>query len=128
MRGAAEDANLTEWQRLVALVADNRIRGEIAALAKVFADLAGTAERWKAALLELDMQVSPTVEGWKREGALESTRQDLLQAIAVRFKTTAPPEVILKIQESTDLNTLKSWFGASLTANSLDLFRAATGL
>lgn len=74
------------------------------------------------------MQTSVVVEGWKREGAVESTRQDLLRAIVLRFGVTAPPEIILKVQENTDLNTLRSWFDASLTANSFGSFRAATGL
>lgn len=128
LRGAAEDANLAEWLRLAALEPNERDRAEMAALALVFADLADSLATWQTAMRSLNMQTSVVVEGWKTEGAIEYARQNLLRAVVLRFGATAPPEVILRIQETTDLNTLKSWFDASQTANSLGSFRAATGL
>lgn len=73
------------------------------------------------------MQISPTVEGWKREADIARLRKVVLQALTLRFGPPSP-DLTTQIGESTDLNELERWFEASQLAGSLSAFRIMAGL
>jgi hypothetical protein len=129
LRGAAEAVNLTEWQRLASQEPDRQSRSDFGALALVFAELAGTAAVWRKALKGWNMRQSPQVLEWqaqaRAEEAIGRSRTHLLRALELRFGTPVPEDLATAITAMDDLPELDRWFDASLTAPSLDAFRAA---
>jgi hypothetical protein len=94
LRGAAEPANIAEWQRLAAREPDSRNRSDLGALALVFAELADTASVWREALKGWNMMESPQVLEWQREARIEASREKaanyLRRALQLRFATPVP--------------------------------------
>ena len=129
LRGATEPANMAEWLRLAALEPDRRNRSDFGALALVFAELAGTAAVWRKALKGWNMRESPQVLEWQREARVEArleTRKEYLQrAVRLRFSTPMPADLEDQLAALTSEAELDRWFDASLTAPTLDAFRAA---
>ena len=52
-------------------------------------------------------------------------RADLLRALRLRFKKRVPAKLAAAIEGLNDLDELSRWFDLSLTADSLEAFRAA---
>jgi len=125
LRGAAEAVNLTEWQRLASQEPDSQSRSDFGALAVVFAELAGTAAVWRKVLKGWNMKESPQVLEWQAEARMETRAEDVRRAIRLRFGTPVPEDLenqLVAIKKEAELD---HWFDASLTAPSLDAFRAA---
>jgi hypothetical protein len=52
----------------------------------------------------------------RSEARLETTRQDLLRALELRFPGALPRKFVKRVEASEDLEELKRWFDAALTA------------
>jgi hypothetical protein len=129
LRGAAEAATIAEWQRLAAQEPDGRSRSDFGALALVFAELAGTASAWRKALKGWNMRESPQVLEWQREAReqalFERGKEDVQRAVLRRFGTPLPADLADQLAALHSMAELDRWFDASVTAPSLDVFRAA---
>jgi hypothetical protein len=125
MHGGGEPAIINQWKQLAAGEADGLLRSQYVGLALVFADLAGQAPEWKRGMEGWNMGESQVVNEWRMEGRVREKRADVLRALELRFRTTVPPDLLAAAQSLTTLDELSRWFDASLTANSLDEFRAA---
>ena len=129
LRGAADPVNIAEWKRLAAQEPDNRNRSELANLAKLFAELARTASVWEKALRGWSMTESPLVNKWQEEARkqarIETRMEDVRRAIYLRFGTPVPADLEEQLAAINNKAELDRWFDASLTAFSLDTFRAA---
>jgi hypothetical protein len=91
----------------------------------VFAELAGTASVWDKALKGWNMTESPLVNKLQDEARIETRMEDLRRAIYVRFGTPVPADLEDQLAALKSKAELDRWFDASLTAPSLDAFRAA---
>jgi hypothetical protein len=129
LRGAADPVNIAEWKRLAAQEADSRSRYELAGLAVVFAHLAGTAPAWRKAFEGWNMTECAIVNEWqeeaRKEARLETRKEDVRRAINLRFATPVPADLEEQLAVLKSKAELDRWFDASLTAPSLDAFRAA---
>ena len=125
LRGAAEPANMAEWQRLAAQEPDSRSRSELGGLAQVFAELARTVSVWEKALKGWNMTESPLVNKWQEEARLETRIEILRRAIQLRFGTPVPADLEDQLAAITTKAEWERWFDASQTAPSLDTFRTA---
>ena len=124
-RGAAEAANMAEWQRLAALEADWHSHSDFGALAVVFAELAGTAALWRQALARWDMRESPQVLEWQREARMETRKEDVRRVVQLRFTAPIPADLAEQLAALQSAEELDRWLAACATAPSLDAFRAA---
>lgn len=129
LRGGAEPATMAEWKRLAAQEPDSHSRYELGALALVFAELAGTASVWGNALKGWNMTESAIVNKWqnaaRKEARVETRMEDVRRAISLRFGTPVPADLEDQLAAIKSIRELDRWFDASLTALSLDAFRAA---
>jgi hypothetical protein len=75
------------------------------------------------------MKVSQTVLEWQAEARamarVESQAELILRLLALRFPPGVPQEVTAAVNAMRDLETLKVWFDAAVTAVSQDDFRRA---
>ncbi len=129
MHGAAEPAIMSEWKRLAEADPSNLVRSQYAGLALVFADLAKCFPQWKRELEGWNVRKSQVVEEWREEGRVEgrveAQRAALLRALTLRFRSPVPADLAAAVEALTTMQELSRWFDASLTAASLDEFRAA---
>jgi hypothetical protein len=70
------------------------------------------------------MRESQIVQEWQAQARAEEARAALLEALKVRFSAEVPADLRGRIEAESDLLTLKHWFPAALTANTLADFRA----
>jgi hypothetical protein len=128
MQGGAESAIIQEWLRLAAGETDESLRADYGALAVVFAELAGCREVWHRALEEWNVQRSQQVLEWQQEAReeaqVETTRANLLRLLRVRFQAV-PEDIAGTVAGMTDLTELSRWLDLTVTAGSLEAFRAA---
>jgi hypothetical protein len=84
----------------------------------VFAELAGRLPAWERGLEGFKMTESQVVNGWIRQGEakgmLESSRENLLEALDGRFPGETTEELARLIKEQESLDLLKSWFRAAV--------------
>jgi hypothetical protein len=125
LRGATEVGNIAEWQHLAVQEPDSRSRSDFGALALVFAELAGTASVWRKSLKGWNMRESPQVLEWQQEARLEKGKEDVQQAVQLRFGTSMPTDLENELAALRSAAEVDRWFKASQTAPSLDAFRAA---
>jgi hypothetical protein len=125
LRGAAEPANMAEWKRLAAQEPDSRSRSEFGGLAQVFAELARTAAVWERALKGWNMTESPIVNKWQEEARIATRVAYVRRAVNLRFGTPVPADLEDQLAGIKSKAELDRWFDASLTAPTLDAFRAA---
>jgi hypothetical protein len=129
MHGGDQDAILEEWKRLAGEEPDSRFRADYGGLALVFAELADCAAAWRRALEGWNMVESLQVLEWQNQARAEERlvqlRRTILRALRLRFQREVPPDLATAIERLTDVNELERWFDASLTAASLEAFRAA---
>jgi hypothetical protein len=119
MHGGGDLGTIEEWKRVAGLEPDGRLRSIYAALALVFAELAGRRAEWKQALEGWNMRQSMVITEWQDE----ARRADILRALRLRFHTEAPPDLEAAINGIPDEEELNRWFDAAVTAASLDDFR-----
>ena|SRR5438128_4503412 len=116
---------MAEWKRLAAQEPDSRSRSEFGGLALVFAELAGTASVWRKALRGWNMTECSIVNEWQDEARFETRMEDLRRALRLRFGMPVPANLEDQLAAIKSKAELDRWFDASLTAPSLDAFRAA---
>jgi hypothetical protein len=129
MAAGAEETVLARWKELAtALVPDRHVRGNMAVIALVFAELAGRRIEWKRELEGFEMTESQVVNEWIAEAEvkaiLRTRRQDLLELLEVRFPGQAPTEVVQLIQQQDSQDLLNDWFKAALRALTWEQFLA----
>jgi hypothetical protein len=112
---------MREWKRVAEGEPDERLRGVYAGLALVFAELAGRSREWELALEGWNVRRSQVMD----RARADARREDVLQALELRFHAPVPEDLAEAIQALADLDELTRWFRASLTASSLEEFRAA---
>ena len=125
LRGAAKPANMAEWKRLAAQEPESRSRYEFGGLALVFAVLAGMDSVWRKALQGWNMTECSIVNEWQDAARFETRMEDLRRALRLRFGMPVPADLEDQLAAIKRKAELDRWFDASLTAPSLDAFRAA---
>lgn len=121
MRGAGEAAIIEKWKELAAAEADVNYRADCGYMAWTFAGLTNHFNLWDQGLKGWNMIEWPVF----RRVRVETTREDLLRALRLRYPTPIAPELAETIKASTDLDELRRWFDAACTAPDLNAFRAA---
>jgi predicted transposase YdaD len=137
MHGGGDLGTIEEWRHVAGLEPDGRLRSIYAALALVFAELAGRRTEWKQALEGWNMRQSMVITEWqdearaegreegREEGRRETQRAALLQVLEARFSVPVPNDLTTAIQADADAEELARWLKIASTADSLDAFRAA---
>jgi hypothetical protein len=129
MHGGGDVGTIEEWKRVAGLEPDGRLRSVYAALALVFAELAGRRVEWKQALEGWNMRQSMVITEWqdeaREEGRREAQRTDLRRVLQTRFFVPVPDDLAAAIETVADSEELARWLDIALTAVSLDAFRAA---
>jgi hypothetical protein len=129
MAGGGEGAVIARWKEVVTShVEDRSRRGDLVAIAEVFAELAGNAIAWKRALEGFDMTESQVVKEWMAKGVttgrLTERREMLLRFLNGRFPGVVPADVTKLINEQESLDLLLHWIDASAKANTFQDFMA----
>jgi predicted transposase YdaD len=63
-----------------------------------------------------------------KEGRAEDRAEALVQLLQAKFPGQTPAEVLRRVEQSRDLDLLRRWFAAALTAATLDEFLQRTSL
>jgi hypothetical protein len=122
MAGGGEDGIIKRWKQLADQEPNAQFRSDYAALALVFAELAHCADVWKRGLEGWNMIQSKQILEWKNAGRLEHAREVLLRAAQVRFRGQLPRKFVKRVEASEDLEELRRWFNAALTAEDWETF------
>lgn len=123
MADGGEDAVIARWKEVVtATVSERTSRGNLAAIALVFAELAGHGLAWKQGLEGFEMTESQVVNEWISQGKLEERRQNLLRLLKGKFPGLVSEEVSQVILHQESLELLADWFDAAITAISMSEF------
>ena len=126
MAGGGQDRIIKRWKTLAQQEPSAQRRSDYAALALVFAELAGCAEAWKRGLEGWNMIQSKQILEWENAGRdagrLETTRRDLLRAVELRVPRALRRKFVKRVEATEDLEQLKRWFDAALTADDWETF------
>jgi hypothetical protein len=125
MRGGGNPVIIQRWMQVATREQSLERRRLYAALAIIFADLAGCQAEWKTALEDWNVNESTLGAALRRSAALETKRQDLLRALQLRYPPAVPADLSEAAAAITDLEELDRWFDAAVTAPSLEAFRMA---
>ena len=108
MTGGGEPGIIERWLEIAGAVPDHRRRSELGTLSLTI-DLKPWCDEWRKALREWNMRESTFVQGWIDEGIekgrILALQQMLRTQLAKRFGSV-PPEVVRRIEATTDLGTL----------------------
>jgi hypothetical protein len=129
MAGGTNDKVIARWKEVVlATVADPVMRGNLAGIAVVFAELAGNVPAWKRGVEGLGMTESQVVNEWINQGEvkgeLKTQRKNLLRLLNIRYAGLVSNEVTQLIQHQDSLELLGDWFDAAAGASSFEQFLA----
>ncbi len=127
MAGGGDGAIFGRWKEVVtATVPDRRVRGNLAGVALIFAELVGRRVEWKRGLEGFEMTESQVVNEWMSQGAakgqLMERRRNLLEFLTLRFPGSVPDEVRRLINEQESLPLLDDWFRAAVRAYTFEQF------
>jgi hypothetical protein len=128
LMGDGQDAGvIARWKDVVAqVVADRRVRGNLAGIARVFAELVGRRIEWNRGLEGFDMTESQVVNEWisqgEAKGKLIKQRQNLLKLLSKRFPGAVPDDVVRLVNEQESLDLLDHWFDAAAEAYTFQQF------
>ena len=129
MQGSAEPAILAQWVELGRTEPDAKLRADYGGLALVFAEAAGCRPAWKDALKEWNMVESQQVLEWIAEGEVKGevkgTRNALVRYLEKHFPPGPPPDLLARIQSSTDPGQLAHWFEIAMSSPTLEAFQQA---
>jgi hypothetical protein len=129
MAGGKDPAVIARWKEVVAeAVSDRRVRGNLAGIALVFAELVGRRVEWARGLKGFEMTESQVVNEWmsrgEAKGKLATQRQNLLKLLVKRFPGAVPDDVVRLVNEQESLGILEHWFDAAAEAYTFDQFLA----
>jgi hypothetical protein len=123
MRGGGDASVIARWKEVVAtLVEDRHIRGNLAGIALVFAELVGRRLEWKRGLEDAMWTESQVVNEWIGQGFVKGRRESLLEALKVRFPESVTADIVKLITEQDSPTLLNDWFRAALRAESFEQF------
>jgi hypothetical protein len=127
MAGGGEEAVVGRWKEVVAaVVAERRMRGNLAGIALVFAELAGCYLAWERGLEGWEMTESQVVNRWlsqgETRGKLEEGRLFLTRFLRRRFGEPLPTDVLETINTQPSVQLLEDWFDAAMAATTLQDF------
>lgn len=127
MGGGGDETVIARWRDVVAQVVPlPRMRGNMAGIALVFAELVGRRPAWVRGLEGFEMTESQVVNEWIGQGMvkgeLAASRRNLLELLNGRFPGAVPPDVTRLIQQQDSLELLNDWFRAAVRAFSFDQF------
>jgi hypothetical protein len=123
MTGGEKESTIQRWKDLVVeKVSDPWMRGNLAGIALIFAELAGCFLAWESALEGWQMTESQVVNRWIARGELSRARTDLLETLRVRFPESVTEEVVQMVQQQQSLPLLDTWFQAALRVTSFEQF------
>ncbi len=127
MVGSQDAGVIARWRDVVAqVVADRRVRGNMAGIALVFAELVGRRVEWNRGLEGFEMTESQVVNDWisqgEAKGKLTERRQKLLRLLAKRFPGAVPDDVVRLVNEQESLDILDHWFDAAAEAYAFPQF------
>ena len=99
MAGAGDEGVIRHWREVVTATVKSRVtRGNLVAIALIFAELAGRVPEWRRCLEGFEMTESAIVNEWIRhgldEGTLKESRRKLCNALEIRFPRKTPEEVL----------------------------------
>jgi hypothetical protein len=127
MRNGARAENIAAWLALVRRVPSKRHQADLARIALVFAELAGTLHEWREALKEVDMQESRVVLEWtadaRRQERVEALRATLVRQAELRFKGELTDEDRQMLSTQDSVGVLDEWLDAVVKANDYAAFR-----
>jgi hypothetical protein len=125
MAGGGEEALIGRWKEVVeATVQEERMRGDLAGIALLFAELAGGRPAWKRALEGWKMTESQVVNEWINQGELKNARQSVLRVLKKKFPGQVTEEVSQLILQQDSMDLLNDWLDAAATASSIAEFLA----
>jgi hypothetical protein len=127
MAGGGEDAIIARWKEVVSQVTqDRQIRGNLAGIALVFAELVGRKIEWKRGLEGFHMTESQVVNEWISEGEakgmLKMARADLLDDLRILFPGFVTDELARFINQQESLDLLADWRRAALRSDTFEQF------
>jgi hypothetical protein len=126
MRGGDNPVIIQQWLSLASAESDARRRGDLGALAVIFAEAVGYADVWKQALKGWNVVQSPQVLEWqaeaRAEGKAEGKVEAILRLLQLRFGAL-PPDLVAAIRATTDLTTLNQWFDLAVSCPTLADYR-----
>jgi hypothetical protein len=127
MAEGQQPAVIARWREVVVqVVADGRVRGNLAGIALVFAELAGRRAEWQRGLEGFEMTESQVVNEWisqgEAKGMLKQGRQKLLEALTICFPGAVTGEIVRLVNEQDSLPLLDDWFRAALQADTYEQF------
>jgi hypothetical protein len=139
MRGGEETGIIERWKQVAQTEPDSRRRSDYAGLTLVFAELARAPHLWRKALEGWNVRQSMQVLEWQAEaekrgeergeqrgreiGRVEGKAEALLRLLEKRFRRKPPAAIVQRIQATTDLAQLETWFDAAITIGSMKEFK-----
>jgi hypothetical protein len=104
------------------------LRSDSAALARVFAEMAGRKALWVSELEGFNMQESTLIRGWREEGAVANARAAVVRVLQARFPETPIPEGVRSaLEKNKDVQLLAGWLvEAAVTSSPADFLRFLT--
>ncbi len=126
MAGANAAEVVAWWRRLAEQETDERMRGDYAGSALLFADHAGCLDVWKKGLEGFNMERSKVILEWEARGRLITLRETVLETLQIRFKQT-PEDLARAIEQQDNPAVLKHWHQLAVTAASFEEMRSQMG-
>lgn len=124
MHGADDPGIIARWRELASALPTERLRGDLARIALIFAELAGRALVWRQGMEGWNVTESPLVNSWietaEQEARLEEAREFMRLILETRFSIPIPEEVLGTINAQPSRALLVQWSKAALTASSLE--------
>jgi hypothetical protein len=125
MAEGQQPAVIARWREVVVgAVPDRRVRGNLASISLVFAELAGCRPEWMRGLEGFEMTESQVVKEWvskgEAKGRLENQRKNLLELLEGKFPGAVPNEVVQLIQQQDSFELLSHWFKAAVHADTFE--------
>ena len=123
MHDGEDSAVIARWKEVVVqVVPDHAMRGNLASIALVFAELVGRRDAWKQGLEGLEMTESEVVNEWISMGELKNQRRNLLELLNGRFPGVVPNDVVQLIQTQDNVTLLHEWFQNAIKADRFEQF------
>jgi hypothetical protein len=129
MAGAGDEGVIRRWREVVAATVESRVtRGNLVAIALIFAELVGRVPEWRRCLEGFEMTESPIVNEWMEKARVEERvvqqRKHLLRLLDRRFPGVVPPEIKRFIERIDDPDLLSTWFDVGILSTFEEFVKA----